>query len=245
MSDLSAYFALAAYPAIVVFVFNWFSASSRWARENRSFFPPSDLARKGEDSGRRFLFIRFALLLLVLRGLAGNSLWHVVSIAPHSGVWLASIGLGIAGGIVMLAVRRLISLISQPAASSEMNDYFVHGSVIFWVAVFLTGGFAEEYWRAFCIVALQQNGYNEFMANFLSAFAFLLAHLSGLPSRIRPGGSLPEIILGFTLGGLFIWSGNLVTPCLASIIYYTTNYFQVRRRFSETSLPRQEVISEP
>jgi|SRR5580700_105433 hypothetical protein len=231
MSELKAYFALAAYPAIVTFVFNWFNAGGRWARENRSFFPPPDLARKTEDSGRRFLLARYALLLLVLRGLAGSSFWQVVPIAPRSGVWVGPVALGIAGGVIMLAVRRLFSLLSPSAASSEMNDYFLHGSTILWISVFLSGGFVEEYWRAFCIVALHQNGYNSVMANLLSAFAFLLAHLSGLPSRIRQGGTLAELIIGLMLGGLFIWSGNLVAPCVASVIYFTVSFFLVRRRF--------------
>lgn len=107
-----------------------------------------------------------------------------------------------------------------------MNHYFLHGSVILWVTVFVVGGFVEEYWRAVCVVALQQNGYNGIMANLLSAFAFLLAHLSGLPSRIRPGGAGPAMIMGLTFSGLFIWTGNLVAPCVASIIDLTMNYFQ-------------------
>jgi Type II CAAX prenyl endopeptidase Rce1-like len=214
-------------------VFNWFSAGSRWARENRSFFGPPELARESEDSGRRFILIRYALLLLLLRGLAGRTLWKVVPVTPLSGVWLQPVLFGISGGIILLAFRRIISLLSPRAASAEMNDYFLQGSVILWVTVFVVGGFVEEYWRAFCVVALQQNGYSGIVANLLSAFAFLLAHLSGLPSRIRPGGAGPEMIIGLTLGGLFIWTGNLVAPCVASIIYFTSNYFQVRRRFNE------------
>ncbi|MGA7920495.1 MAG: CPBP family intramembrane glutamic endopeptidase [Candidatus Acidiferrales bacterium] len=116
---------------------------------------------------------------------------------------------------------------------SEDESLFLHGSVILWVTVFVVGGFVEEYWRAFCVVALQQNGYTGIMANLLSAFAFLLAHLSGLSSRIRPGAAGPAMIMGLIFSGLFIWTGNLVAPCVASIIDFTMNYFQVRRRFSE------------
>lgn len=246
MSELRAYLALAAFPAIVTFVFNWFSAGSRWARENRSFFGPPELARKSEDSGRRFILIRYALLLLVLRGIAGRPLLQAVAIAPRSANWLVPVAFGIAGGIIMLVLRRLISSLSPRTLSIARNDYFLHGSVILWVTVFATGGFVEEYWRAFCIVALHQIGYNTITANLLSALAFSLAHLSGLPSRIAPGipSLIAEIIVGLMLGGLFIGSGNFIAPSVASVIYFIFSFFRVRRRFSEMPPSNQEVDTE-
>jgi len=133
----------------------------------------------------------------------------------------------------MLAFRHAFSVLSPIAESVENNEYFLRGSPVLWVLVFLTGGIVEEFWRAVCIVSFQGNGYSRSSVLLLTAFAFALAHTCGLPSRISPGipSVLTEIIVGLMLGGLFMWSGNLVTPCVASIIYFTVSFFLVRKRF--------------
>jgi membrane protease YdiL (CAAX protease family) len=234
LTDLRAYLAVAAYPGIVIFVFRWGGPSGRWARNHRSFFLPPDLKRKSEESGRHFLLIRLALLVVVLRGLAGaDFFWHTVPIATHSRVWLVLVVSGIAGGVAMLAFRRLLSSLSAVAASAENNEYFSRGPLIVWLAVFFLGAFVEEFWRALCIVAFRENDYGALSVNLLTAFAFSVAHLSGLPSRISPGAASAgaEMIMGLALGGLFIWSGNLLTPYLASVIYFTSSFFIVRHRF--------------
>jgi membrane protease YdiL (CAAX protease family) len=69
------------------------------------------------------------------------------------------------------------------------------------------------------------------LVNFLTAFTFGIAHISGLPSRVSPGEVTAEMIIGLMLGGLFLWSDNSIAPYLASVIYFTTSFLLVRRRF--------------
>ena len=231
LNEPVCYLTLAAYPALVIFVFDWWNAG--WASKNRSFFLPPELKKKREEAGRPLALVRYALLLLVLRGLAGSGLWYTVPIAKHLREFFFFAVSGIAGGLLMLAFRHAFSLFSPSAAVAENNEYLLRGSAVLWVAIFLIGGLVEEFWRAVCIVSFEENGYSKASVILLTALAFSLAHMGGLPSRIAPGiaSLVAEVIVGLMLGGLFIWSGNLVTSCFASVTYFTFSFFRVRRRF--------------
>lgn len=193
-----------------------------------------DLKPLEEARGRALLLIRYALLLLVLRGLAGRGLWHIVPIESHSRPWSVLIASGVVGGVAMLTCRHGISLLSPSAAEAEKNEYFQRGTVVFWLAVFWAGGFVEAVWMALCIVALQQNGYGLVQVTLYPPFCFGFAHLSGLPSRITAGmvSIGAETLAGLMLGAIFIWSSNVITPYLCSVIYFTSSFLLIRRKRS-------------
>jgi hypothetical protein len=241
LTEPICYLALAAYPTLVIFVFDWWNAG--WGSKNHSFFLPPELKKKREEANLPIALVRYALLLLVLRGLAGGGLWYTVPIARHLREIFFFAGCGIAGGLLMVAFRHAFSILSPIADSVENNEYFLRGSVVLWVVIFATGGIIEEFWQAVCIVSFQENGYSRFSVLLLTAFAFALAHMCGLPSRIASGipSFLVEIIVGLMLGALFILSGNLVTPCVASVIYFTTSFFLVRRRYSGPAVPEPQI----
>ena len=239
MNEPVCYLALAAYPAIVILVFNWAGASALWARKNRSFFLPPDLKKESEESGRLLALFRYGLLLLVLRGLAGSGLWYMVPVATNLRAFLFFMVLGVAGGLFVLACRHALSALSPSAASAENNEYLLRGPIVLWLTIFLTGGIVEEFWQAVCIVCFTENGYSRISALLLTAFAFSLAHSAGLPSRIAPGmvNLFTETLVGLMLGGLFLWSGNLVTPSVASVIYFASSFFIVRRPLGRVANP--------
>jgi membrane protease YdiL (CAAX protease family) len=228
LSEFAAWMAVLAYPAIFILVFDWTGAGPRWAAKHKSFFPPAEITLRQEKMGRPLLLVKSALLLLVMRALAGSGLWHIVPIATHSRPWSVLIVSGTACGALMLACRRGISLLSTRAAEAEKHDYFLRGSIALWLAVFCVGGFVEELWRAVCITIFQENGYNAASVILLTSFCFGVAHLSGRPSRVSPGGVIAEMIIGVMLGATFVWSGNIVAPYLASVIYFTYGFFRVR-----------------
>jgi hypothetical protein len=221
--------ALLAYPVIVVLVFDWLGPGSRWAVKNRSFFPPSDISEKEETRGRPLLLVKYALLLLILRSLVGGGVWQVVTNDSPRTQGLRLVALGLAGSILLLAVRHLISLLSPRAAQAANHRYFLRGSPVFWMAVFVLGGFVEELWRAICIAGFEKYEVNPFIANLLPAIAFGVAHVCGLPSRVSPGGVLAEMVIGLGLGGLFLFSGSLIPPYIASVTYFAVSYFGVLR----------------
>lgn len=230
MNEPVCYLALAAFPGLVIFVFDWWNAG--WASKNRSFLLPPELKKKREVAGRPLALLRYGLLLLVLRGLAGRGLWYIVPVPTNIRSFLFFMVFGIAGGLFVLACRHALSALPPSAASAENNEYLLRGPSILWLTIFLAGGLVEEFWQAVCIVCFTENGYSR-ISVLLTGFAFSLAHSGGLPSRIAPGmvNLFAETLVGLMLGGLFLWSGNLVTPCVASVIYFTSSFFFVRRRF--------------
>ena len=245
MNEPVCYLALAAFPGLVIFVFDWWNAG--WASKNHSFFLPPELKKKREQAGRPLALLRYGLLLLVLRGLAGSGLWYIVPFATNLRTFLFFMVWGVAGGLFLLACRHALSALSPSAASAENNEYLLRGPSILWLTIFLVGGIVEEFWQAVCIVCFTDNGYSRISALLLTAFAFSLAHSAGLPSRIAPGmvNLFAETLVGLMLGGLFVWSGNLITPCVASVVYFTSSFFHVRRRFGRVDASHQRKAPAP
>jgi len=235
MTDLKDYLALAAYPIIGIFVFDWWGA--RWAAEHHKMVLPTDIARKVEEIGRPLQFLRFALLFAALRAIAGSRFWSIVPIAGHVHSWHVLVLAGAIGAATMLLSRQTVAYYSRNSVYPESNEYLLRGSAALWLAVFLIGGFVEEFWRALCIVAFEQSNYNAASIILMTAVAFSIAHQSGLPSRIAPGLSNAgaEVLLGLILGVLFAWSRSLVPPYVASVLYYSANFVLTRRAASQTT----------
>jgi hypothetical protein len=198
---------------------------------------PPEMARQREETGRPLQLVKYGVLLLALRVIGSNRLWHMVPFAMRSPTWVALVAPGIAGGILLLALHSLLSSLFPGAFLSLKNEYFVRGSVSLWLTVFLVGAPVEEFWRAVCISGLLQNDHSALSADMSTAIAFSIAHQTGLPSRIAPGLGIAgfEVVVGLTLGALFMWSGNVVVPCLASVIYYVSSFFLDRRRSTEST----------
>ena len=86
MSEFGAYAAVAAFPIIGIFVFDWWN--SGWASKHHTMFLPPEIARKREAVGRPLQLAKYALLLLALRGVVGNRLWHMVPFTLRSHTWV-------------------------------------------------------------------------------------------------------------------------------------------------------------
>lgn len=236
MSELGAYLTIAAYPLIGIFVFDWWNMG--WGSEHHSFVLPPELKRKREEAGRPLLLVKSFILLLLLRIVDGGGLWHLANKPAQLQGLFISILCGIAGGGTMAIFRHFLSSLTPSAALSEMNEYFLNGSISMWLSIFVVGAFTEELWRALCILSFEQNGHAVLVANLLIAFAFSVAHQSGLPSRIAPGvaSAGAEMTIGLMLGGLFIWSRNLIVPCFANLVYYIAIFFLARRDLRRPSV---------
>jgi hypothetical protein len=238
VTEFRSYLALAAFPIIGIFLFDWWNAG--WASEHHAMVLPREMAIQREEAGRPLQLVKYGVLLLALRVIASNRLWHMVPFTMRSHTWVVLVAPGIAAGILLLVFRNLLSSLFPDAFLSVKNEYFVRGSVNLWLMVFLLGTLVEEFWRAVCISGFLQNEHSALSADMLTAIAFSIAHQTGLPSRIAPGLGIAgfEVLVGLILGALFIWSGNVVVPCLASVIYYVSSFFLDRRRPS--SMPTNE-----
>jgi hypothetical protein len=233
LDEFRAYVALASYPIIIALVFSWWGEGTRWATENRSFSMPPELLRKEKRTGRFLFFFKYGLLLLALRFLVGKGFWRTIFLIFQTHSALILIVWGAAGGALVFACRRLLASISRTIAETEAGDDLLAGPVALWLMIFAFGAFAEEFWRALCISAFQHNGSSAITAVLWPACAFAAAHLSGLPPRI-PGGLenvIPELGVGLIFGLLFVLSGSLLPATVASMVYYTSNLFWLRRHY--------------
>jgi CAAX prenyl protease-like protein len=228
LTELRSYVLLASYPAIAIFVIDLFSQGSRWARKNKSTAVPESLRQQDESRGRVLLLFKYLLLLIVTTWLAGGFKSLSTSIASHRlGFW--TYFAGILAGLFALAFRRLAG--SAPSISQfESEDYSLRGTISIWLAIFAIGAIAEESWRALCIGSFYDGSK---FGNVAAAACFSLAHMSGLPPRMTKGLGVAavEVAVGLIFGATFMVTGNVFSPFLASIVYYTSNYFWIRRRY--------------
>lgn len=235
MTEFDAYLALAAYPALVALLPEPVSFS--WIRKHGQAALPPDINEKSEKNGRYLWILIYGLLLFFVRFLAGKSIWQTIPIVARNYPHLSPAVSGVGGGILIFGFRRLLSSTSESLASSEANDGTHRGAVTQWLVVFVLGAFAEECWRAFCILAFRQNDYGIIPSDLLTASSFGMAHLAGRFYRIPPtvAGVGSEMAVGALLGALFIWSGNLASAWIASIVYYTLNFYWLRWRYPYSS----------
>jgi Type II CAAX prenyl endopeptidase Rce1-like len=228
LTELRSYVLLASYPAIVMFVFDWFSPDTRWAMKNRSRPIPESFKQRGESRGRVLLVFKYFLLLIVTAWLAGGFKRLSTSVVSHRlGFW--TYVAGILAGLFTLTFRRVAA--SAPSISQfEAEDYSLRGTMSIWLAIFAIGAIAEESWRALCIGSFHAGPR---FGNVAAAACFALAHMGGLPPRMTRGLSVAavEVLVGLIFGATFMATGNVFSPFLASVVYYTSNYFWIRRRY--------------
>jgi hypothetical protein len=235
LTELRTFLALAAYPLIIIVVFDWFGEGSRWVRSHRGLHWPADVKLAEERKGRWLIIAKYALLIIVMRILVGHAYTRteLVKILGHPSFRFGLMGLCV--GLLMFGFRRLLSLLWLDAAVAERNDYFLRGPIALWLAIFVIGGLAEELWRAVCLLSFQANDFTALSANLMTAFAFSIAHLSGTPERIAAGvpSILAESMIGLLLGGLFIWSGSIQVSYFAGLTYFILNFAVSRKIWSK------------
>jgi membrane protease YdiL (CAAX protease family) len=216
-----------------MFVYDWFGPGSRWSYEHKRPVMPEHLKTLEERRGRRFLPLKYVLLFLAVYTLARRNTWRLAPVQTHARPWTSLLSAGIIGGVAIFGLRRAAALLSPSLAASEADDYVLRGPIALWLTIFLAAAFPEELWRAVCISSLQQNGYSVLVATVLPAFCFSLAHAGGLPPRIPPGFQIAvaEMGVGIALGVIFTWSGSVVAPCLANLVFYLSNFFWMRWRY--------------
>ncbi len=229
--------ALAAYPLVGILVFDWWN--SGYASQHHTMILPPDVKVKREIIGRRLILLKYAILLLILWGIAGYDVWRSVLLPIHREPPIKMLIAGTASGFLMLALHALLSVLVPDVSLSHRNEYFLRGSTSLWVAILIVGAFVEESWQALCIVSFIQNGYSPALICVMTGFAFSLARQSGLPSRIAPGlgNAGSEVLMGSILGAVYVWSGDLIAPTVANMIYYLFGFMIARQTKNMSDAP--------
>ena len=236
LSDARILLTLLSYPIVIIFI--WDRTGSRWIREHRSFILPAELREQAERNGLRFIFVKYTLLLVVLFLLAHEHPWRLVEVGPQQQSWARAALLGLAGGCLLLLCKTAFVIGSPVVALLDRTHPTLKGAASLWVAVFIGGGFAEALWLALCVNGLQQSGSSPISAAVITAASFAIARVAGTPSRIQ--GSVAtvgaEVVLGFVLGMIFVWAGNVMTLWIASVVYNAVDFWWLRWRYHRPEL---------
>jgi len=220
--------AVVSYPLIILFI--WERTGSAWIREHKTFIVPLELREAMERNGLNFLFVKYGLLVGILFLLTGAHPIRFIRTQSHGNPILALTSLGLIGAGLLLACRAALVIGSSTIADEEKGNPNLRGPLPVWIAIFALGGFAEALWQAISISGLRQHNVNPIPAVLLSAILLSVARSAGTPPRANGHALLPETIIGFVLGIVFIWSGSLLSLWLAGLTYSTASLAWLRWR---------------
>jgi membrane protease YdiL (CAAX protease family) len=190
---------------------------------------PPEVAEKMERAGRYMLFLIDALVAgLVLELMRRHSV-SIAQVGLRLENWKSHLLLGLAAGILWVALQRALMHLLRGAKQSSITDYYRKGSALFWLFSFLVGTFTEEFWRAFCLFSFNTGGHSLGQSVILTAIAFGAGHL-----RFRWAGALGAATLGGALALLYVWQGSLLSTYCAHLVANLGGLYYIRR-----ALPRK------
>lgn len=182
--------------------------------------PPEVLKRSAQNEGN-LLISKFASIILGTYALTLYS-----SISPESlgirrdqprGVVLV----GFAAGLLLVYwSKAMMALGRRFAPSGWQPEPFLFREPVWKLAlVILVGGFAEEFWRALCLILFDRANYSAGSAVLITSLVFGLGHLlSPQPVPRALGRIMRAATGGAFLGGLFLWFGTLTVPYIAHVL---------------------------
>jgi len=204
---------------------------ARWGALHKSFYLPPDVKARSERNGRYLWIIKYILLLLIVLFLANRFRLLSQTLGPRSNKFLLAVIWGLLGGVTLFLFRAAYRTVVPNMRSIESQYPLLQGPLGFWLTSFFLGGLSEELWRGLCIAATRETQRDTTSAIIWISISFAIGRLGGLPGRIHGEivDVLCEAITGAFLGYLFIMSGSVVATFIASFLYYTCLFFQVRR----------------
>jgi hypothetical protein len=241
VTGLAATLILLLYPGVIAFGYVLDPARSTLTAFQITY--PGEHARPAvqyqaakEDRGRKLIFVKLSVCALLLAVWISFFHFDLVGLGLRIRMLPRAIGIGFLASILLLGGRYAFMRLLVGSGSKSGESYMVRGWMGTWILIFIFSGVVEEIWRGLSINALKLWGGNDVTVVILTSIAFLFAHLSGIPSRVRGtrGEGLWETLVGVGLAILFIASGTVIVPYVASVLYYLVCCAAVRRQFSAT-----------
>lgn len=223
MTLLIAYFALVLYPLVVYLIPN--PVGFYWGfTRGRAPMPP-EVLKKAERAGRYTLFVMHGFLLTGIFYFVRQHSIPAAHLGLHSERWGICLAIGCLAGLAWVGLQiGLIAIFRIPVSRHQKTSYLLRGSFLLWTLISFSSAFAEELWRAFCLVALINTGHSVPFAVAVSATVFGAGHL-----RLRLGGACAVAVAGAGCAVLFLWLGTLVTPFAAHFTANAVHMCWVRR----------------
>lgn len=208
MPSYIPYVGLAALPIVVSVPLDL--RSFMWGWRHRFAPMPAELAKRAIRIRRYTSFIDDVLIVALILFLSAYA--HIT--ATQTGLsrisWRRDLLIGCTMGFLWAGLQWLVKRFRTGKTSSR---FFQGGSALLWVLIFLSGAFSEELWRAFCIVALRNEGSTTTFVVLVTAVVFTIAHMWEGPSRAW--GRFP---FGVAAALAFIWTGSLLTTYVFHLI---------------------------
>lgn len=246
MSSLAPYIALAILPAAIILRpepidIKW---NIKHARLHAPTPPlPPELKEAAERNGRILYLLAYAVicgsiyLLARWRSLSAAGLGFQANRRANDLAWGLIVGSAYVG---CLKLGRLVAdrmarkaEVLRPgfkAGSRRAPGAYARGNALLWVAIIAAGAFAEEYWRAFCLVSLQGLGHSAALAVGVTSLAYTLAWFE-TPQRsvaFEIGHYTGCFIRSILYAILFLWSGSLIAPCSAHLLMRLAHLYHAR-----------------
>jgi membrane protease YdiL (CAAX protease family) len=209
---------------------------------------PPDLRERSERNYNYLLYLTYALVCSCLCFLMLRYSVPSETVGLHLNKWGRSLGLGAAvaaayvgwlrlAGTVTAMLARRTAAAGQKPPPYRGPDYLTRGSAWFWILTDVVGCFVEEFWRAFCLVSLEDIHHGTASAVVATSLAFALAHYRGGQSAaLEFGWLLGHATFGLVFAVVFLWSGSIVPTYTGHLL---TNFVALyRARRGRDSLPK-------
>lgn len=137
---------------------------------------------------------------------------------------------GIVAGAGLALIRELASKF-WPALSFENAAHpMLKGPVGIWAAIIILGGFAEELWRALCLLAIRRYGGSVADAILCTAIVFAISELAGRPSRISSQREevFYTVLVGLCLAQMLVTFRSISMAITANVVYHGLAFYRLR-----------------
>jgi membrane protease YdiL (CAAX protease family) len=185
---------------------------------------PAEVRDRAESVDRYLYFVMYALTAGFVAFLMLRNGVPAPSVGLQLEHWRSNVAIGTSAGALLVLLQSLIVRFLPEGAQPKTTDRFQRRSVGLWVFVFFVGTFAEEFWIAFCLVAMRTAGYSAVMSIAATAVVFGAVHLA-----YGFGGALAVALKGAISALLFLWCGSLIPMFLFHFIGNLGNLYWLRR----------------
>lgn len=236
MKPVVVYAALLALPAIMLLVpepvdLSWVIRHTTLATGVASM--PAEVKERSRRNAYYLSFLQYALLCTLLWVLMARYSVSTLSIGLSLRHWETFGAIGVAAGSGLLAYSGLVTrVLRRPTAGSPPRYPFVligrsDGQKIL---LFVAGSFAEEFWRAFCLVCFLRLGHGVVFAVVATSLVDALCHREGTDTFFMKVGRIwAHSISGAYSAVFFLWFHSIVVTWVAHLLYNSVRTYQARR----------------
>lgn len=215
--------ALLVYPVLYLLPLNL--VRFRWGFEQGLAPMPQEVQEKAEAADRLVLCATHVILLVVVVLLMYGSPISAYEVGLTADNWKPALGMGILFSLFPLGLSELLLRNMPPEKVREEPES--RGPLAAWCGLNALGSFANEFWRAFCIVSLIRLGLSAWIAVLIVAVVYGTLDLQTSVAR-----ALGSATFGGAAGFLFINTSSLLSPLTMGLIAGGAHLYQVRQASS-------------